>query len=379
MQLAVFAAYHLSLETSFLADEGATIPRILSVTAIGAQQAWTNSDHISAKSADRDTTDNLRAAEEKFPDVAAITQMFDGIPASPPSLLLDGASLGSTPECTESESPVNHANSLKAVDDCQKAVLAKMPEDICYLENSGSHLPPDDFQVGDLDNQNRLSCSYLPGADNHQSILVSLSSTCIPKNLACERSHFSRIKFYGSIDKPLGRYLRENLFDQVNLTRAYVLYSVFSNIPSSFFKIVMWCCIPFQAYCCPACKEPSESHTRCYMHQNGSLTISVRRLSSQKLPGEHDGRIWMWHRCMKCKFQDGMPPATHRVIMSDSAWGLSFGKFLELSFSNHATANRIASCGHSLQRDCLRFYGYVAHLYVSTLRIQFYREVESAY
>jgi hypothetical protein len=95
------------------------------------------------------------------------------------------------------------------------------------------------------------------------------------------------------------------------------------------------------------------------MHQHGSLTISVRRLLSQKLPGERDGRIWMWHRCMRCRLKDGMPPATHRVIMSDAAWGLSFGKFLELSFSNHITANRIASCGHSLQRDCLRFYGYV--------------------
>lgn len=48
--------------------------------------------------------------------------------------------------------------------------------------------------------------------------------------------------------------------------------------------------------------------------------------------------------------------------MSDAAWGLSLGKFLELSFSNHATANRVATCGHSLQRDCLRFYGCVGHL-----------------
>lgn len=48
--------------------------------------------------------------------------------------------------------------------------------------------------------------------------------------------------------------------------------------------------------------------------------------------------------------------------MSDAAWGLSFGKFLELSFSNHAAASRVASCGHSLHRDCLRFYGYVFHL-----------------
>lgn len=44
--------------------------------------------------------------------------------------------------------------------------------------------------------------------------------------------------------------------------------------------------------------------------------------------------------------------------MSDAAWGLSFGKFLELSFSNHAAASRAAACGHSLHRDCLRFYGY---------------------
>lgn len=88
--------------------------------------------------------------------------------------------------------------------------------------------------------------------------------------------------------------------------------------------------------------------------------INVRRLSSSvRLPGEEDGKIWMWHRCLKCAQIDGIPPSTRRVVMSDSAWGLSFGKFLELSFSKYATGNRVASCGHSLQRDCLRFYGYV--------------------
>ena len=99
---------------------------------------------------------------------------------------------------------------------------------------------------------------------------------------------------------------------------------------------------------------------RCYTHQQGSLTISVRTLPSVKLPGELDGKVWMWHRCLRCKPKDGIPPATQRIVMSDAARGLSFGKFLELSFSNHTTANRIACCGHSLQRDCLRFYGFVA-------------------
>lgn len=103
---------------------------------------------------------------------------------------------------------------------------------------------------------------------------------------------------------------------------------------------------------------PSEAHIHCYTHRQGSLTISVKKLPETFLPGEKEGKIWMWHRCLRCPRTSGFPPATRRVVMSDAAWGLSFGKFLELSFSNHAAANRVASCGHSLHRDCLRFYGY---------------------
>lgn len=104
---------------------------------------------------------------------------------------------------------------------------------------------------------------------------------------------------------------------------------------------------------------PSEAHVHCYTHHQGSLTISVRKLPEILLKGERDGKIWMWHRCLLCPRDSGFPPATRRVVMSDAAWGLSFGKFLELSFSNHAAASRVASCGHSLHRDCLRFYGYL--------------------
>lgn len=109
---------------------------------------------------------------------------------------------------------------------------------------------------------------------------------------------------------------------------------------------------------------PSEAHVHCYTHRQGTLTISVKKfpdpLPAEKdlLPGEKEGKIWMWHRCLKCPRTNGFPPATRRIVMSDAAWGLSFGKFLELSFSNHAAASRVASCGHSLHRDCLRFYGY---------------------
>ena len=113
----------------------------------------------------------------------------------------------------------------------------------------------------------------------------------------------------------------------------------------------------FQNSLCQCCREPPEAHVRSFTHQHGSLIISVKKLLSAKLSGECDGRIWMWHRCIRCDHEDGVPPATRRVVMSDAAWGLSFGKFLELSFSNQAVANRVASCGHSLQKDCLRFFG----------------------
>jgi 1-phosphatidylinositol-3-phosphate 5-kinase len=93
------------------------------------------------------------------------------------------------------------------------------------------------------------------------------------------------------------------------------------------------------------------------MHQQGSLIISVHH-QDQVLPGEGEEKIWMWHRCLICPRVNNVPPATHRVLISDAAWGLSFGKFLELSFSSHAAAGRVAACGHSLHRDCLRFYGY---------------------
>ncbi|CAA6664582.1 unnamed protein product [Spirodela intermedia] len=80
--------------------------------------------------------------------------------------------------------------------------------------------------------------------------------------------------------------------------------------------------------------ELSEDHVRCYTHHQGSLTIYVNKLPDFPLSGEKDGKIWMRRRCLRCP----------RVVMSDAAWGLSFGKFLELSFSNHAAAKRMVAC-----------------------------------
>ena len=66
--------------------------------------------------------------------------------------------------------------------------------------------------------ENEDSSEYFSATETHQSILVSISCHCVLKGIVCERSRLLRIKFHGRFDKPLGRYLRDDLFDKVNLS-----------------------------------------------------------------------------------------------------------------------------------------------------------------
>ncbi|KAF9592335.1 hypothetical protein IFM89_014261 [Coptis chinensis] len=346
VQYAVFAAYHLSLETSFLADEGATFLKmpLKSPVAITGRMMNADTDAVIFNSSvggeslivedqpegSCECSMSRNSSIYEFSDVSSrnngtmtIFSEFDNGTSS-----LNHSSGCRSALCTDF---VDSIDEMVAIKDWMKILFHELSESPVQQEE-GTITPPwettDDNELTRVEraNGNEVVGDYFSTVDNHQSILVSFSSRCALKGTVCERSQLLRIKFYGSFDKPLGRYLRDDLFDQASY--------------------------------CRSCKGRTDAHIRCYTHQQGSLTINVRRLLSVELPGEHDGKIWMWHRCLKCAHVDGVPPANRRVVMSDAAWGLSFGKFLELSFSNHATANRVASCGHSLQRDCLRFYGF---------------------
>ncbi|XP_038999582.1 putative 1-phosphatidylinositol-3-phosphate 5-kinase FAB1C isoform X2 [Hibiscus syriacus] len=333
VQYAVFAAYHLSLETSFLADEGATLPK----TKIKHSIAGPEEMQIGNSQSSLNTIVNASALNDSSlslnPEQGGLESWLDQgdqshfFPSSGGSVL---------DACNDDLTPIVGMGlcSLEQMKDLNMSTM--LPCDIRDFPRSElletttedeRHLDEiNELEKSEKIQEDEASSEYYSAADTHQSILVSISSRCVLKGTVCERSRLLRIKFYGSFDKPLGRYLQDDLFDQ--------------------------------ASCCRSCNEPAEAHVICYTHQQGNLTINIRCHSSLKLPGERDGKIWMWHRCLRCAHIDGVPPATHRVVMSDAAWGLSFGKFLELSFSNHATANRVATCGHSLQRDCLRFYGF---------------------
>ncbi|XP_048234240.1 1-phosphatidylinositol-3-phosphate 5-kinase FAB1B isoform X2 [Ricinus communis] len=386
VQYGVFAAYHLALETSFLADEGASLPEL----PLNSPITVALPDKPSSIERSISTVPGFTVpANEKLqgPQTSSEPQRSNNVPVAyldstissighvGRKPLADGPIFQSTAPTTSCISPTSFLSTVpftvKVVSDSYRTFeqknkfeyggspvsettaanikVAAIDEHLTvngfgvsegiiekHSQNNLSKMVASQSNIAVLpsapENKNNLEApgslkeEFPPSPSDHQSILVSLSSRCVWKGTVCERSHLFRIKYYGSFDKPLGRFLRDHLFDQ--------------------------------SYTCQSCEMPSEAHVHCYTHRQGTLTISVKKLSEILLPGEKDGKIWMWHRCLRCPRTNGFPPATRRVVMSDAAWGLSFGKFLELSFSNHAAASRVASCGHSLHRDCLRFYGF---------------------
>ncbi|KAK1314676.1 1-phosphatidylinositol-3-phosphate 5-kinase FAB1B [Acorus calamus] len=403
VQYGVFAAYHLALETSFLADEGASLPELplkspITVTLpdkpCSIQRSISTVPGFNVPGIDKlpmvnDVNVSLQSSNLGKTEVTALqctserhnfqTEMISSsinpsfdhqghqmenriqvqqlaklpvsssfTPFSSSELLAtslyDGYSPYSSVEEKNKVYPVTIVCENSMGDQLFDSFLACSDPENKNFPNSCGDTANETQTDGMMVKGNYLGFSDLhqdvrfgdqkapekeefpPSPSDHQSILVSLSTRCVWKGTVCERAQLFRIKYYGSFDKPLGRFLQDHLFDQ--------------------------------SYRCRSCEMPTEAHVHCYTHRQGSLTISVKKLPEFLLPGERDGKIWMWHRCLRCPRTNGFPPATRRVVMSDAAWGLSFGKFLELSFSNHAAASRVASCGHSLHRDCLRFYGF---------------------
>ncbi|XP_031744835.1 1-phosphatidylinositol-3-phosphate 5-kinase FAB1B isoform X1 [Cucumis sativus] len=390
IQYGVFAAYHLALETSFLADERASLPELplnspitvaipvkssvversismvpdfslpgyqgqppsLPIEEPQRSKSLPSSDLILSSNSTIPFVENGPSSQLSQPSSSAAnstaifsshpvpwtigSESYDDEPSSY-STIKERNALGTRGEMEESSAngyQKQEPGSVKLLgndkfsidsEDFHNSVVSSQPtgsEPLNVQQNIQNQQ-----ELGTFKEELGTGKDDFPTASSaHQSILVSSSSRCILKGSVCERSHLFRIKYYGTFDKPLGRFLRDKLFNQ--------------------------------AYRCDSCDMPAEAHVHCYTHRQGTLTISVRKLPELLLPGEREGKIWMWHRCLRCPRNNGFPPATRRVVMSDAAWGLSFGKFLELSFSNHIAASRVASCGHSLHRDCLRFYGY---------------------
>ena len=71
--------------------------------------------------------------------------------------------------------------------------------------------------------------------DSH-SILILMSSQCTEKQIICEQSHLTRIKYYGNFDVSLGRYLQDILQNQVTF-----FFFTFLLVFALLYEIAIFC------------------------------------------------------------------------------------------------------------------------------------------
>ncbi|PKA65141.1 1-phosphatidylinositol-3-phosphate 5-kinase FAB1B [Apostasia shenzhenica] len=344
IQYGVFAAYHLALETSFLADEGASLPELplkSPITVALPDKPSTTNKSIS-------TIPGFTFRSGVKPCCTGDTESPGPTP-DPVDVSIDrnGCVSGRNQQFEQ----FNERHSAHSINLTLQDIFSGFRDvikDVCHHHwDTEGH--------GRVDELDHIDAE----AVRTNNDVVNNGDTSLPN---CQRStavselgwimtndtQTDKTKIFGKQPGSVDFWTAH----QDNNDRNEYSSSVEHFSPSSDHQSIL-------SYRCRSCEMPSEAHVQCYTHRQGSLTISVKKLTEFLLPGERDGKIWMWHRCLRCPRIDGFPPATRRVVMSDAAWGLSFGKFLELSFSNHAAASRVANCGHSLHRDCLRFYGYL--------------------
>ncbi|CAA6668424.1 unnamed protein product [Spirodela intermedia] len=291
IQSAVSAAYHLILETSFLADQRAIFSDIRKINYS------LSDDSISTITRNSSTSDRIIPSPEQS---STCTLAYDM------DISIAGDMHGNSPKeeyfskdtVTEGENGVGDiAESKPGVssrENCPapRGLHDEVP-DHGHFEQASHFNGRSNVEICGLTQFPKKG--YIDNILDNQGILILRSRQCVSKGIICERNHLSRIKYYGKSDVSLGQFLQEILLN----------------------------------------KDSPE----------------------KRLPGEAEGKIWMWARCTTHGQGHVSPRATRRVMMSKAGRGLSFGKFLELSFSSRSTDGKISRRGHLLYRDRILFFG----------------------
>ncbi|KAI3784276.1 hypothetical protein L1987_43372 [Smallanthus sonchifolius] len=351
VQFAVIMAYHLILESSFILNQRAmfstTAPNGMTIfsnhdkemiSSVSSQPLYMNLDDTDVPIVNESSPENDLISTVDIP----ISSHFDENKSD--NLGLEGSTLSSY----EQYDPIvlSGLSSLSA--SLQKVVGIPLFDTMDYNDvNTHNHSEANGQDLSSTETVDTASTEVKVGLDetnletcedciqhkddiravlDSESILVLMSRRNVTRGTTCKQSSFSCIKFYRNFDVPLGKFLRDNLLNQ--------------------------------KLSCGTCNELPEAHLHYYAHHDKQLTIQVKRLPSDKhLAGEIEGKLWMWSCCGQCKPFNGSLKSTKRVLVSIAARGLSFGKFLELGFSNHSSWEIPSTCGHSYYKDYLHFFG----------------------
>lgn len=227
IQYAVFAAYHLSLETSFLADEGASLPRIRlkqpGMVRTASERRMID-DGITLVTQSPKETDGQALIDSAAHEDENTAQMPEHVVCEslcedfdPSQIFPSSSDMVSCEVDTEQSDALNGEFSDNLV---TRSYSSNQLNDLHETtgEEENQLVNTHDLPQHERFDEDEVSSEYFSAADSHQSILVSFSSRCVLKESVCERSRLLRIKFYGSFDKPLGKYLKDDLFDQVALS-----------------------------------------------------------------------------------------------------------------------------------------------------------------
>ena len=225
----------MSLETSFLADEGASLPKMTIRPSIAIPERIAADNSISvippmichaevALSAQDDGSLGLKPEHEGSESLTGNLDAGVIHPLSPCSVTCRS---GNEFSIACHGDLVSNAGGLDAfsASQCEGLKMFAVSPGIKNLsqpelqdimaEEEGQLLATHESVQSEKIDEDEVSSEYFSVTDTYQSILVSFSSRCVLKGTVCERSRLLRIKFYGNFDKPLGRYLRDDLFDQV--------------------------------------------------------------------------------------------------------------------------------------------------------------------
>lgn len=257
VQCAVVMAYHLILETSFLVDQKAmfsTIPFAGADTVLSDQHASQLGSDNSRIPCLEDTT-----VENESPTVdipisngfhdggslssplyepynSAILSSFSSLSDSLKKVIGDNFPLASSSyqslstyfgfngresNSDQNAKPFSGSTSPKAVDHYAIEDKGSSDEEKS-LDGGQSQLSVvcseaylDSEKDGHIDKNKICGKDGINGVLDSQSILVLMSKRNALKGTICEQSHFSHIMFYKNFDVPLGKFLRDNLLNQV--------------------------------------------------------------------------------------------------------------------------------------------------------------------
>lgn len=274
VQYGVFAAYHLALETSFLADEGASLPDLplkspikvslpdkppsinSSITLFpgftlpvdkspqGSHTASMSSQSVAASSSniasdcDQESylskgscpklnagsrLDNLTLTDSTtslgYPRFDFHDQGYEGKNKGVNKNVPETSSVHNTEVVGHEDLTSNCPSNLESL-----GQLGGFPHFVGTLQHANmctSELVPPETDNNHIEELEPLKEEFTHLPSDPQSILVSLSTRCVWKQSVCERARLFRIKYYGSFDLPLGRFLRDHLFDQVLIAYSY--------------------------------------------------------------------------------------------------------------------------------------------------------------